>query len=317
MRWWWALAVLAAAAPLPLGSQAQAPTEAAEPAFTIDAVEALTGPYVPGAVPRAVALRWTYTWPAAVAEAMAGQRAILHWEPPVCDEGVLATWDSSEEVPLGNATALEHVVHATTVVHIGVGDGASGEVSLRCGFAGAVTTDRPPTRTRTSYANATIVPRYVGLVAAEAPVRLLEGGPGDHLRYELRLANFGNAPSLVRFGATVDDPAWEVIAPDPLVLRTNAAGQAVAWTTVVVVAVPPPDQAEATDGQATLRVRVTSSSLLSPDLHGNEVTVTLLGRASGCQAACQGIFGIASGMGVALLACGAIALAAVRWRRAR
>lgn len=289
-----------------------------DPIFALVSVDGPDDPLEPGGVPRPVRIAWTYQWPAARLADAAGQQAVLAWRPPVCAAGVVTSWDAEETVPLANATVPDMVVHATSTVFIAVGNGAAGDVPLQCTFAGLVKTDRPPTQTALAEANVTFQVRYLGLVTVEVPVILQEAEPGMPLQWELRIVNHGNAATRVSFQATVEKPGWQVVAPESIDLEPNLG---LSSQRLVTLQAWPAEGNLSADAESKVMVHVTTASLASPDLRGNELNVTVLGRVVGCSGACQQgasallVAAAAAGVLVLLAIVAVIAVVVVRRRR--
>lgn len=279
---WWAVVVL-----LPLGfavpsAQAQVPP----PTFTIDSVDAPES-IRPDIGSGEVVIHWTYAYavPVQSAISLVATAAELHWDAPACTNdngGIQINGFRTQVVPLGGGPVPQQSVSGESRFHVSATREAPGEVDIACSVSGKV---RSPGGTalvpdsNKATANFTAKAVFVGLLRAETPMTILEGGPQEILEFSIELSNLGNTQASATFEIAHPIPeGWQVRAPVPTVLGAPGSGQE---NVLVRLEVGTPHREGWNNDQLALQLGIATGSTQDQTLKGNDIVVPVLARVRG------------------------------------
>jgi hypothetical protein len=266
------------------------PGASAAPSFSIDQPE--TPPSIQPDVGGAdLTLKWHYDWATQGTQVVgaASTATTLQWDPPKCENdggGTIITGLRSQVVSFGSATpgAPAQKVDGQSIFRIAATQAAPGERPYRCTFAGYVVAPAGQTQigdSNKANVEVLVTVKYFGLLNAEVPLTVQEGGPQQEIRYDIKLTNLGNAQSYLAFNLIGDvPPGWLAQAPIPTTIQSLQQGATTNQVTVPLIITTPHQNGWNNDAKA-FQLKITPSSTKGTGEMGNEIVVPVTARVRG------------------------------------
>lgn len=272
------------------------------PAFWIDQPPMLKA-LVPDGEAAAVTLHWTYRYSTAVqpAASLVSPKATLVWQEPTCAvAGIAVTGALSQTFDLVPTTgAPPSEVEGESTFNVRASRDAPGERLFKCQFSGHVQANTAGVpESNEARIEALVEVAYAPYIKAETPMAVGQAGPQTEIRFDIELANLGNALSQVAFELTEYPPAgWMPLLPPPVAVASATEGSR--NEAKVPFMVMTPYQEGWNEGEATFRLRATPVSTRDPSLRGEPVELTFVARVRGYYCSeyesCQAIVAEAKG----------------------
>lgn len=267
------------------------PGASAAPQFSID--QPATPPAIDADVGGAdITLKWHYDWATQGTQVVGGvsTATTLQWDPPKCENdggGTIVTGLRSQVVSFGSATpgAPAQKVDGQSIFRVAATQKAPGETPYKCTFAGYVLAPAGQTQigdSNKANVEVLVTVKYMGLLTAEVPLTVQEGGPQQDIRYEIKLTNLGNAQSKLDFAMVGDVPPGWIAQPPPggTTIQSLQQGGTTNQVTVPLI-ITTPHQNGWNNDAAAFQLKITPSTTKTTGAVGNEIVIPVVARVKG------------------------------------